>query len=71
MLLEEALAPAQYDTNIAVMPGSSERVEYAIRLLAEDGAIVHLPIDAKFPWRTMSACRQQYEGDDKNGQMKR
>jgi DNA recombination protein RmuC len=66
MLLEEALAPAQYDTNIAVMPGSSERVEYAIRLPGrEDGAIVHLPIDAKFPLEDYERLQAAQEGDDK------
>ncbi|WP_174241388.1 DNA recombination protein RmuC [Caulobacter sp. S45] len=50
MLLEDMLTPEQYASNIAVQPGASERVEYAVRLpgKAEDGQ-VWLPIDAKFP----------------------
>ncbi len=50
-LLEQVMAPGQYDQNVAVKPGSGERVEFAIRLPGkeEEGAAVYLPIDAKFP----------------------
>lgn len=48
-LLSEMLTPAQYAENIAVVPGSQERVEYAVRLPAQDGSAVYLPIDSKFP----------------------
>ncbi len=50
MLLEDMLTPEQFAANVAVQPGSSERVEYAVRLPGKnDGAPVWLPIDAKFP----------------------
>jgi DNA recombination protein RmuC len=55
MILEQVLAPDQYDANVACRPGSDERVEYAVRLPGQDGgaggggAPVWLPIDAKFP----------------------
>ncbi|MGH8214121.1 MAG: DNA recombination protein RmuC [Rhodanobacteraceae bacterium] len=49
-LLEQLLAPDQYAANIATVPGSSERVEFAVRLPGRnDDAPVWLPIDAKFP----------------------
>jgi len=51
-LLDEVLAPDQYDTNVATKDGSGERVEFAIRLpgRGEDrDEVVWLPIDAKFP----------------------
>jgi DNA recombination protein RmuC len=49
-LLEQVLTAEQYATNVATRPGSSERVEFAIRLPGrEDGVPVWLPIDAKFP----------------------
>ncbi|MDR3220884.1 MAG: DNA recombination protein RmuC [Candidatus Accumulibacter sp.] len=58
-LLEQVLTAEQYDTNVATRPGSSERVEFAIRLpgkgvagqggIAADERPVWLPIDAKFP----------------------
>ena len=55
-LLEQVLTPEQYATNVATVPGSAERVEFAIRLPGQrsDGAPLWLPIDAKFP-------REDYE----------
>ena len=51
-ILEEILAPEQYDTNVATIPGSTQRVEYAIRMPGADGGSVWLPIDSKFPGDT-------------------
>ncbi|MBR5345953.1 MAG: DNA recombination protein RmuC [Clostridia bacterium] len=48
-LLAEMLAPGQYGTNVEVVPGSGERVEFAIRLPAKDGSELWLPVDSKFP----------------------
>jgi DNA recombination protein RmuC len=50
-LLEQVLAPGQYDANVATKPGSADRVEFAIKLPGRDGsdAGMWLPIDAKFP----------------------
>lgn len=49
-LLEQLLTAEQFATNVATRPDSNERVDFAIRLPGKgDGAIVWLPIDAKFP----------------------
>jgi DNA recombination protein RmuC len=49
-LLEQVMAPEQYEKNVATRPGSRERVEFAIKLPGRDvGEAVLLPIDAKFP----------------------
>lgn len=51
-LLEEVLAPDQYNKNVQVRENSRERVEYAIRLPGsndEPDSCVWLPIDSKFP----------------------
>lgn len=48
-ILEEILAPEQYETNVATVPGSTERVEFAVRLPGEEERPVYLPIDSKFP----------------------
>jgi len=51
-LLDEILAPGQYEKNVHVEPGSREMVEYAVKLpgpRAEPGACVWLPIDSKLP----------------------
>ncbi|QAU24981.1 DNA recombination protein RmuC [Dyella sp. M7H15-1] len=49
-LLEQILTPEQYAIDIATVPGSDNRVEFAIRLPGgERDSQVWLPIDAKFP----------------------
>ena len=49
-IIEQLLPREQYEENVATRPGSSERVEFAIRMPgnAEDD-VVWLPIDSKFP----------------------
>ncbi|MBD8897578.1 DNA recombination protein RmuC [Rhodanobacter sp. DHG33] len=54
-LLEQLLITDQYEANVATVPGSADRVEYAIRLPGADREHpVWLPVDAKFP-------REDYE----------
>ena len=57
-LLEQVFTVGQYATNVVTVPGSNDRVEFAIRLpgrgVAGVDAPVWLPIDAKFP-------REDYE----------
>ena len=57
-LLEQVFTVEQYATNVVTVPGSNDRVEFAIRLpgrgAAGHEAPVWLPIDAKFP-------REDYE----------
>ena len=51
-LLEQILAPEQYEANVATKKGSAGRVEFAVKLPGRDDAqrhMVWLPIDAKFP----------------------
>ena len=48
-LLSAMLAPNQYDENVAVVPGATERVEFAVRLPGKDADVLYLPIDSKFP----------------------
>jgi len=50
-LLEQIMTPEQYEANAAVVPGNSERVEYAVKLPGRSGddTPVYLPLDAKFP----------------------
>lgn len=52
LLLEQILAPNQYDANVRTKKGSNEPVEFAIKLPGrseDESAFVYLPIDAKFP----------------------
>ena len=55
-LLDQVFTPEQYAANVATLPGSAERVEFAIKLPGQrdDGQPLWLPIDAKFP-------REDYE----------
>ena len=48
-LLRQVLSPGQFDENVAVVPGSSQRVEYAVKLPGQGEGTVYLPIDSKFP----------------------
>ena len=63
-ILEQVLAPEQYATNVATVSGSSERVEYAVRLPGDSEGTVWLPIDAKFPGETYGALVDAYESAD-------
>lgn len=51
MLLEQILAPDQYEANVKTVPSSSNSVEFAVKLPGKgsDKKVVYLPIDAKFP----------------------
>jgi DNA recombination protein RmuC len=51
-LLEQILAPGQYDSNVETRKGSGQRVEFVLKLPGRDGTadgMVWLPLDAKFP----------------------
>ena len=48
-ILKEILSPAQYDEDVATVPGSANRVEFAVKMPGEGGDTVYLPIDSKFP----------------------
>ncbi len=63
-ILEEILAPEQYETNIVTKKGSSNPVEYAIKLPGTDGESVYLPIDAKFPADAYTRVRDAYDTGD-------
>jgi DNA recombination protein RmuC len=67
-LLADVFTPEQYATNVATVPGSSERVEFAIRLpgRADHGAPVWLPIDAKFPREDYERLLDAQERADKD-----
>jgi DNA recombination protein RmuC len=64
LLLEQILAPNQYDANVRTKQGSSEPVEFAIKLPGrseDESAFVYLPIDAKFPKDTYEHLLAAYE----------
>jgi DNA recombination protein RmuC len=64
LLLEQILAPSQYEANVKTKKGSSEPVEFAIKLPGrsdDENAFVYLPIDAKFPKDTYEHLLTAYE----------
>ncbi len=69
-LLEQVFTPEQYATNVATVPGRSERVEFALRLPgripAAGGAEapIWLPIDAKFPREDYERLLEAHERAD-------
>ena len=64
-ILEQLLAPGQYAENVATVPGSSERVEFAVKLTGDGDGPVWLPIDAKFPQDAYAALLAAYDTADK------
>ena len=63
-ILEEILSPEQYDTNVATKKGSSDRVEYAVKMPGLEGETVYLPIDAKFPLDAYRKLMDAYDAAD-------
>lgn len=64
-LLEQALTSSQYARNVAVVPGSSERVEFAVILPGKDErGQIYLPIDSKFPQEDYARLTEAAENGD-------
>src|SRR5215470_4783801 len=65
-LLEQVLAPEQYERNVATIPGSREYVEFAIKFPGRDesGAPLWLPLDAKFPLEDYQRLQDAQERGD-------
>ena len=64
-ILQEILTPDQYDTNVATIPGSRDRVEFAIKMPGSESGFVYLPIDAKFPADLYNHLQEAKETGDK------
>lgn len=66
MLLEQILAPGQYEANVKTKSGSAEIVEFAIKLPGRDDqqSVVWLPVDAKFPKDIYEQLQSAHESGD-------
>lgn len=66
MLLEQILAPEQYDANVHTKKGSDAVVEFAVKLPGRDDMheFVYLPIDAKFPKDVYEQLLDAYDQAD-------
>ena len=67
-LLEQVFAPDQYAANVATVPGSEARVEFAVRFPgSSNDSTVWLPIDAKFPREDYERLLDAQEKADADG----
>ena len=65
-IIEDILTPNQYEREFATVSGSSERVEYAVKLPGQtDQDYVYLPIDSKFPLADYYRLEDAYESGNK------
>ena len=66
MLLENILAPDQYEPNVKLKEGSTELVEFAIKMPNKEGDrnFVWLAIDAKFPRDAYEYLQNAYDTND-------
>ncbi len=63
-ILEQFMAPEQYETNFRVKNDKQEAVEYVIKLPGNDSEAVYLPIDAKFPVDAYNNLNEAYDSGD-------
>jgi len=68
-ILEQIMAPEQYEANVKTKQGSNDHVEFAIKLPGKDdnGKEVYLPIDAKFPQEDYVRLQTAYDEGDVQG----
>lgn len=66
MLLEQIMAPDQYEANVCTNKESGAVVEFAVKLPSKDQAAdyIYLPIDAKFPKDVYEQLLHAYESGD-------
>jgi DNA recombination protein RmuC len=65
-ILEQILAPEQYEINVITKKGTANRVEFAIKIPQkdEDNKIILMPIDSKFPIESYYALLAAYDAND-------
>lgn len=63
-ILEEILSPDMYLKETPTRPGSSDRVEYAVRLPGDGNRSIFLPIDSKFPLEDYYLVLTAYDTND-------
>ena len=65
-ILEDILPRELYDTEVTTIPGSRERVEFAVKLPGQvEDTQIYLPIDSKFPGDTYAALQDAYDTGDR------
>ena len=65
-IIEDILNKAQYEENVITKKGSSDRVEFAIKMPGKDEeSLVYLPVDSKFPVENYSRLIAAYDNGEK------
>ena len=65
-IIEDILNKSQYEENVITKKGSSDRVEFAIKMPGKDAdSLVYLPIDSKFPVENYSRLIAAYDDGNK------
>ena len=71
-ILEQILSPEQYDKDVATIPNSTHRVEFAIKMPGHDSGFVYMPIDSKFPQESYIVLQDAInDGDSENAKLAR
>lgn len=66
-IIEDIMTSSQYEREFVTVTGSTERVEYAIKLPGNsEGDYIYLPIDSKFPLEDYYRLEDAYETGDKD-----
>ena len=63
-IIKEILSPEQYEENVVTKKGSSERVEFAVKMPGGKGEYCYLPIDSKFPLESYYKIKEGMENGD-------
>lgn len=64
-IIEQTLTPDQYETNKVTKQGSSDPVEFAVKMPNGDDGFIYMPIDAKFPLEAYHAMKDASDELDK------
>ncbi len=64
-IISDILSESQYEENIATKKGSSDRVEFAVKMPGQGEETVFLPIDSKFPVENYSRLIAAYDAGEK------
>ncbi len=64
-ILQDLLAPEQYESNVETIPGSNRRVEFAVKMPGHGSdQVVWLPIDSKFPQEDWMRLQDAHDAGD-------
>lgn len=65
-IMIDCLMPEQYVENVITKKGSSDRVEFAVKMPGKDEQTVFLPIDSKFPVENYARLIDAYDNGNKS-----